>query len=68
MLAGELMNRSRAFAGRNLSDLLLAATALIHGHALLTTRKSNFTPMRSGIELWDPFEQGLLGKRPKSTG
>jgi len=68
MLAGVLMNRSRAFAGRHLSDLLLAATALIHGHALVTERKSDFIPMKSGIELWDPFEQGHPGKRPKATG
>jgi predicted nucleic acid-binding protein len=62
MCAGELMNRSRAFAGRNFSDLLLAATAQVHGHVLVTERKSNFIPMKSGIKLWDPFEQGLPGK------
>ena len=62
MLAGVLMNRSRALGGRNVSDLLLAATALIHGHALVTERKSDFIPMKSGIELWDPFEQGHPGK------
>jgi predicted nucleic acid-binding protein len=62
MLAGVLMNRSRALGGRNHSDLLLAATALIHGHALVTERKSDFIPMKSGIELWDPFEQGHPGK------
>ena len=67
-LAGELMNRSQALGRWRLSDPLLAATARIHGHALVTERKSDFTPMKSGIELWDPFEQGLPGKRPKSTG
>ena len=67
-LAGVLMNRSQALGGWRLSDPLLAATARIHGHALVTERKSDFIPMSSGIELWDPFEQGLLGKRPKSTG
>jgi predicted nucleic acid-binding protein len=67
-LAGELMNRSQALGRWRLSDPLLAATARIHGHALVTERKSDFTTMKSGIELWDPFEQGLLGKRPESTG
>jgi predicted nucleic acid-binding protein len=67
-LAGVLMNRSQALGGWRLSDPLLAATAKIHGHALVTERKSDFIPMKSGIELWDPFEQGLPGKRPKSTG
>jgi hypothetical protein len=40
---------------------------LFRGHPE-ATRRSDFTRMKSGIELWDPFEQGLLGKRPKSTG
>ena len=56
MCAGELMNRSRAFAARNFSDLLLAATARVHNHALVTERKSDFVSMNSGIELWDPFD------------
>jgi predicted nucleic acid-binding protein len=66
-LAGALMNQSRTFAGLNLSDGLLAATAQIHGHGLLTERKAAFSPL-TGIKLWDPFDQGLPGKRPKSTG
>ena len=38
MCAGVLMNRSRGLGGRRLSYPLLAATAQIHGHTLLTER------------------------------
>jgi len=55
MLAGELMNRSPAVGGWRLSDPLLAATAKIHGHRLLTTRMRNFVPLSAGIQLLDPF-------------
>lgn len=66
-LAGVLMNRSHAPGASRLSDALLAATARIHGHALVTERKADFIPIGTGIELWDPFEQGLPGDRRLST-
>jgi predicted nucleic acid-binding protein len=61
MLAGVLMNRSRVLGGRSLPDLLLAATAKIRGHGLLTTRRSVFNPLSAGIQLLEPFEQGPPG-------
>ena len=57
MRAGELMNQSRGFVVPSLSDVLLAATAQVHDHALLTERTTDFIPMRSGVTLLDPFEQ-----------
>ena len=59
--AGVLMyERSRVLggAGPSLSNSLLAATAEIRGHTLLTQRMRDFTPWAK-VELWDPFEQGL---------
>ena len=59
--AGVLMyKRSPALVGlgREVSDPLLAATAEIRGHSLLTQRMRDFTPWAK-VELWDPFEQGL---------
>jgi hypothetical protein len=48
--------RAGVLSGPRLADLLLAATAQIHGHGLLTTRIDNFIPLQTGIELKDPFE------------
>lgn len=59
--AGALIKPCEISKGWLLCDALLAATAQIHGHGLLTERKSAFAPW-TPIELWDPFEQGLPGK------
>jgi len=59
--AGMLRSRSRRFGVKTLPDLLLAATAQIHGHGILTERGSEFRSW-AGIELWDPFDVGLPSK------
>ena len=48
--------RAGVLSGPRLADLLLAATAQIHGHGLLTTRIDDFILLQTGIELIDPFE------------
>jgi predicted nucleic acid-binding protein len=48
--------RAGVLSGPRLADRLLAATAQIHGHGLLTTRIDDFIPLQTGIELKDPFE------------
>ena len=54
--------------GRNAQQAVVEVEELLFRGHPEATRRSDFTRMKSGIELWDPFEQGLLGKRPESTG
>ena len=62
--AGALMRRSRDYPrGATFQNLLLAGTAQIHGHSLLTDAVNLFRPW-AGIELWDPFD----GRLPRKGG
>ena len=59
--AGQLMSRFRVRGFNALSNVLLAATAQIHDHGILTERGSEFRSW-AGVELWDPFEGALPSK------
>lgn len=62
--AGVLMRQTRDYRGRaNLPNLLIAATAEVHGHGLLTENGSSFRSW-AGIKLWDPFD----GRLPRKGG
>jgi len=61
MRAGVLRSRSRVRGPPTIANLLLAATAQIHGHGILTERGTEFRSW-AGIELWDPFDGGLPSK------
>lgn len=64
-MTGLLADQARA-AGRHpgLSDILIAATAKVHGHGLLTDNVRHFEHLNLDITLWNP----LARSGPEETG
>lgn len=64
MLAGELADQARAEGHHpGLSDILIAATARIHKHGLMTENLRHFEPLGLGIALLNPLVQAPPGKK-----